>query len=59
MQIAEFAAVIASSVSAVKIGDDGAGRVTFEVPESDLPELLKVIAFGREKCLRVKVDCAD
>jgi hypothetical protein len=55
-KIAVFNAVLPDVASALKVSGQGDGRVQFDVPESDLPEILKLIAFGREKLLKVTVD---
>jgi hypothetical protein len=54
--IATFCAVLPSSASALKVSGEGDGRLQLDVPESDLPALLRLIAFGRDKALRVTVE---
>jgi|WetSurMetagenome_2_1015567.scaffolds.fasta_scaffold1692056_2 hypothetical protein len=57
--IASFVAVIPDISTAFKISGQGDGRLTLDVPESELPEVLKLMAFGREKCLRVDVSAEN
>ena len=54
--IAEFVAVIPDLQSALTISGDGSARIKFDVPESELPEILKLIAFGKERALRIIVE---
>lgn len=58
MQI-RFDAIIATSSSAVKIGDEGAIRVMLDVPVSDMSEALKLIAFGRKHVLKVSIEIEE
>lgn len=53
--IAEFVAVIPDIASAVKISGQGDGRLQLDVPESELPAVLKLVAFGRGKALKVSI----
>lgn len=53
--IAEFVASIPPIQSAVSLGGDGSGRIKLDVPESDMAEVLKLIAFGRDRALLCKV----
>ncbi len=55
-QIAQFEAVIAASASALKVSDEGAGRLTLDMDETQLPEVLRAIAFGRDKLLTVTIE---
>lgn len=58
MQKIEFAATIPNIQSAVKIGGDGA-RIQFEVPETELASLLNLIAYGRNKVLKLTIEEAE
>ena len=49
----EFIATLSGS-SAIKIGDDGSAKIQFEVPTSELPEIIKMVAFV-EKAFRVSI----
>lgn len=53
--IAEFTVTIPPIQSAVSLSGEGDGRVKLDVPSSDLAEVLKLVAFGRERALRVVV----
>ena len=55
--IAEFVAVLPDIAGAVKISGQGDGRVQFDVPESELPAVLRLVAFGKGVALKVTV-CA-
>ena len=57
--IAKFVAVIAPGVSPIKVSDEGCGRVTFEVPESELAEFIKLIAYGKDHALVVTVEAQE
>ena len=50
----EFSASLPDMTTAIKISGQGAGRVSFDVPESDLAELLKVTLF-RGKAFTVTI----
>lgn len=41
--------------SAIKFGGDGSARVQFDVPASELPELLKLMAYAPGKLLEICV----
>lgn len=53
--IAEFVAVLPDIASAVKISGHGDGRLQLDIPESELPAVLRLIAFGRDRALRVSI----
>ena len=55
----EFSAIIAATSSAFKVGDEGASRIAFDVPVSEMAEALKVIAFGRKRVLKVTIDIEE
>jgi len=57
--IAQFYGSIPPIASACNLGGDGAARLKIDVPESDLPEVLKFMALGREQLLRITVELAD
>ncbi|GMA52055.1 hypothetical protein GCM10025857_34120 [Alicyclobacillus contaminans] len=42
--------------SAIKFGGDGSARVQFDVPATELPELLKLMAYAPGKVLRLSVE---
>jgi hypothetical protein len=52
--IAEFLATIPPLQSSISIGQDGA-RIKIDAPESELAEVLKLAAFGREQVLHVRI----
>lgn len=54
--IAVFIACLPDAAGAVKISGQGDGRVQFDVPESELPELLKLVAFGKDRALKITVE---
>ena len=56
--IAEFRAIIPDIQSAIKVGSDGA-RVQLDVPELDIAETTKLIAYGRRKVLRITVHAEE
>lgn len=51
--IAEFVGSIPDLQSALTISGHGEGRLKLDIPESELAEVLKLIAFGRGQALRV------
>lgn len=55
----EFSATIAATSSAFKVGDEGASRLSLDIPVSDMSEALKLIAFGRRKVLKVTIDIEE
>jgi hypothetical protein len=55
----EFSAIIAATSSAFKVGDEGASRLSLDVPVSEMAEALKVIAFGRKHRLRVTIEIEE
>jgi hypothetical protein len=58
MQI-KFVGSIAQSSSAVKIGNEGAFRVMLDVPVSEIAEMMKLVAYGRERELSVAIDIEE
>lgn len=55
----EFNATIAATSSAFKVGDEGASRLSLDIPVSDMSEALKLIAFGRQKVLKVTIEIEE
>ena len=55
----EFSAIIAATSSAFKVGDEGASRLSLDIPVSDMAEALRLIAFGRKKVLNVTIDIEE
>ena len=53
--IAQFCAVIPDLQSALTIAGDGSARIKLDVPECDLPAILRLIAFGKERALTITV----
>ena len=53
--IASFQAVIADMPGALKVSNEGAGRLTLDMDETQLPEVLKAIAFGKDRLLVVAI----
>jgi hypothetical protein len=53
--IAEFVAYIPGIAGAFKVSGEGAGRLTLDIPESELPAVLRLMAFGRDQALKVTV----
>jgi hypothetical protein len=47
--IASFVAVLPDVAAALRISGGGDGRLQLDVPMSELPEVLKLMAFGRGK----------
>lgn len=58
MQI-KFQCIIAATSSAFKVGDEGASRLSLDIPMSDMAEAMKVVAFGRKKVLNVTIDIEE
>ncbi len=58
MQI-KFVGSIAQSSSAVKIGNEGAFRVMLDVPVSEIAEMMKLVAYGRERELGVTIEIEE
>lgn len=52
----ELLASIPQIQSAIKIGGDGASRIQFDVPTSEMPELLKLVAYGHGKVLKLTIE---
>jgi hypothetical protein len=55
VQIASFLAIIPDITAALKVSGEGAGRLTLDMDESQLPEVLKAVALGKGLLLRVTV----
>ena len=55
----ELSAIIAATSSAFKVGDEGASRLSLDIPVSDMGEALKLIAFGRKKVLKVSIEIEE
>lgn len=55
----EFQAIIPQIQSAIKIGGDGASRIQMDVPTSEMPELLKLVAYGPGKVLKVTIEVGE
>ena len=58
MQEIKFVASFPEIQSAISIGSDGA-RLKIDVPESEIAEIIKLAAYGRQKVLRVTVEIED
>lgn len=56
MERVEFLAAIPDIASALKVSGEGAGRLCLDMDETQLPAVLKLIAFYRGKLLRVTVE---
>jgi hypothetical protein len=54
--IAAFAAILADTTTALKVSGAGAVRLSLDVDESELPEMVKLIAYGKERLLKVTVE---
>ena len=55
-QIAKFSAIIPSIQSAIKIGGEGDSRIQFDCAASELPEVMKLAAFGPQKVLTITIE---
>lgn len=55
----EFSAIIAATSSAFKVGDEGASRLSLDIPMSEMAEALKLIAFGRKRVLKVSIEIEE
>lgn len=55
----EFSAIIAATSSAFKVGDEGASRLSLDIPMSDMAEAMKLIAFGRKHVLKVSIEIEE
>jgi hypothetical protein len=53
--VAEFVACIPDLQSALTIAGDGSGRLKLDISEQYLPAVLRLIAFGRNQALMVRV----
>lgn len=51
-----FLATIPQIQSAIKVGGDGSTRLQLDVPTTELPEMLKLVAYGPGKVLRVSAE---
>ena len=54
-QIATFMAVIPDVQGALKVSGQGAGRLILDMDESQLPEVLKALAFGKSRLILVTI----
>jgi hypothetical protein len=54
-KLASFDCVLADSVSAIRVSNEGLVRIAFDVDESQLPEAIKVL-LGKDRLLRVTVE---
>lgn len=59
METIKFIAIIPDIQSAVKIGGDGSARIQLDVPTTEMPELMKLIAYGRDKPLKISVGVSN
>lgn len=59
MEPIQLYATVPQIQSAIKVGGDGSCRLQFDVSASEMPELLKLIAYGREKLLRLTIEATD
>ena len=57
--IAHLLAIIPSIQGAVKISGEGASRMCLDADEQQLPEVMKLVAFGRDKVLKVTIETAE
>ena len=53
-KIAEFDAILADSVSAIRVSNEGAVSVSFDVDESQLPNVVGLL-LGKDRLLHVSV----
>ena len=53
--IATFDAVIPDVQGALKVSGQGAGVLRLDMDESQLPEVLKLVAFGKDRLLTITV----
>jgi hypothetical protein len=45
--------------SAIKVGGDGSGRIQFDVPTTEMAQLLRLVAFAPGKLLRLTIEVQD
>ena len=57
--IAQFVAVLPDVAAALRVNGHGDGRLQLDLPQSELAEALKLIAFGRGIALRVTIEAMD
>ena len=53
--ICEFVGIIPLLQGAIKFSGEGDARILFEAPLSEIAEVTKLVAFGREKALRLTI----
>lgn len=53
-EIARFSATIPQIQSALKVGDGA--RLQLDIPDSEIAEVMKLIAYGRNKVLKVSIE---
>jgi hypothetical protein len=53
--IAQFNAIIPDITAALKVSGEGAGRLTLDMDETQLPEVLKAVALGKGRLLTVMI----
>jgi hypothetical protein len=53
--IAEFVATVPDIQSALSFSGTGSCRLKLDAPESEIAEVIKLAAFGREKALQITV----
>ena len=54
--IAQFKAVVPDIQGALKVSGEGSGRLTLDMDETQLPEVLKAVAFSKGKLLTITVE---
>lgn len=54
--ICQFVAIIPPLQGAIKHSGEGDSRILLEAPASELAEVMKLIAFGRDKALKVRIE---
>ena len=53
--LAVMEGIIPDIAAALKVSGEGSARIVFDMDESQLPQVLKMFAFGKSKLLRIEV----
>lgn len=57
--LAVMEGIIPDIAAALKVSGEGSARIVFDMDESQLPQVLKMFAFGKSKLLRIEVYESD
>jgi hypothetical protein len=55
-EIAKFQAIIPDIASALKVSGSGSARLSLDMDETQLPQVLKALAFGKDQLLTITIE---